>query len=247
MRKLSLLLCLFLITHALVAQQKYEQSISASGVKKGSVRLEIPAGTLHLNASGSALLSTQVLYGRPSWRPGMTLKKQNGAADIRLSQENLEDGEENSENKWVVNLSKSTPLALYLQMGAGESTIDLSNSQVQQLEVEAGAAALDIKLSKSELRKADIKAGVGQLTLDLRGDWDHDLTLDVAGGIGEINLKLPKGTGVRLETNGLGSQHLDGLTREGNYYRNAALGKARHTITIKASGGLGSVVVMNEK
>ncbi|MDX5422380.1 MAG: cell wall-active antibiotics response protein, partial [Hymenobacteraceae bacterium] len=241
------LLCLLLNAYLLHAQQKYEKTVPATGVKKGIVRLEIPAGTLKMNATATQLLQAQVQYEHANWKPSLNLNKNNGNVEVKLIQENINDIDDNDRNEWVVNLSKNTPLALYLQMGAGESKIDLSNSKVQQLELEAGAVELDVKLSKSDLRKADIKAGVGELTLDLTGDWDHDLIVDVAGGIGEINLKLPKNTGVRLETAGLGSQNLGNLTKEGNYYRNAALGKSKHTLTIKATGGLGSITVMNEK
>lgn len=247
MKKLSLLLCLLLTTHMLFAQQKYEKTIPATGITKGSIRLEIPAGTLKLNASASELVTTHVEYEHPSWKPSMNLNKNNGTADVVLKQENITNTENSGDNDWVVNLSKSTPLALYLQMGAGESTIDLRNSQVQQMEVEAGAVALEVKLGKSAIREASIQAGVGELNLDLSGEWDHDVTLDIAGGIGDINIRLPKNTGVRMETSGLGSQDLAGLTKDGKYYRNAALGKAKHTITIKATGGLGSITVMNEK
>ncbi|WP_266204651.1 toast rack family protein [Pontibacter kalidii] len=247
MKKLPLLLCLLFAAHGLFAQQKYEKSVSATGVSKGTVKLEIPAGTLKLNASGSELLRAQVEYERPSWKPSMQMHTNNGTASITLKQESLRNNEDSGQNDWVVNLSRTTPLALHLQFGAGKSDINLTNSKVQKLQIEAGAAELNVKLSKSDLRQADIKAGVGELTLDLTGDWSHDLTVDVAGGIGDINIKLPKNTGVRLETAGLGSQELDGLTKEGTYYRNAALGKSKHTLTIKATGGLGSITVMNEK
>lgn len=249
MKRLPLLLCLLISAHVLLAQQKYsyEKTIPASGVKKGNVRLEIPVGTLQLNATGSDMLNSKVQYTHSNWKPSMNLNNNNGTVDLKLSQDKVSGSQENVGNSWVVNLGKNIPLALFLQMGAGESKIDLSNSQVQRLEIEAGAASLHVNLGKSAIKIADIKAGVGELNLDLRGNWDHDAAVEVAGGIGDINIKLPKNTGVRLETAGLGSQNLDGLTKEGSYYRNAALGKAKHTLTIKATGGLGSITVMNEK
>ncbi|WP_179222967.1 toast rack family protein [Pontibacter ummariensis] len=245
MKKTSLLLYLLLTAHVLLAQQRhtFKQNIPATGINKGTVRIEVPAGVLQVKATGSNFLDTQVQYGQPSWKPSLHLNKNNGVADLRLTQKDITDGEDNNDNKWTLNLSKNIPTALYLEMGAGESSLDLSNSQVRQLDVQAGAVALDINLSKSQLRQADIKAGVGELNLDLRGDWDHDLTVDIAGGIGEINLKLPQHTGVRLKTSGLGSQDLAGLKDAGSYYKNDALGKARHTITLNVTGALGSINV----
>lgn len=246
MKKLLLLLSICLTAHVLMAQQTYDKVIPATGISNGTVRLEIPVGTLNLNASGSDLISTKIQYSLVSWTPRMDLSKKNGTAALELSQKKVSGNQSDVENNWDVNLSKNTPLALFIQMGAGESKIDLGNSKVQKLEIQAGAVALDVKLAKSALREANIKAGVGELNLDLSGDWNHDLTLDIAGGMGEINLTLPKGTGVKLETSGFGSQDLSGLTKKGKFYINEAFGKTNHTLTIKAAGGLGSITVRNQ-
>jgi hypothetical protein len=251
MKRTPLLLCLVLLAHMLLAQQKqtYSKTVPATGISKGSITLEVPAGVIELQATGNDFMKTEVQYNKADWKPRMDLNTNNGAATLSLAQKDMDNTENNeaTENKWTVNISKNTPTALHLKIGAGETKLDLSNSQVQTLDVEAGAVALDVNLSKSGLRKADIKAGVGEVKLDLSGDWDHDLTVDVIGGIGDISITLPQSTGVKLKVSGLGSLDVAGLTKEGNYYRNAALGKSKHTLTINATGGLGSIKVQTKK
>jgi hypothetical protein len=41
--------------------------------------------------------------------------------------------------------------------------------------------------------------GAGEVTVDLTGDWQNDLDVNIEGGVGEITLRLPRGVGVRVE------------------------------------------------
>lgn len=168
-------------------------------------------------------------------------------SDLTFKQKDMSNKEnDNDENKWTVNLSKTIPIDLYLKIGAGETKLDLSNSQVTKLDVEGGAVSLDVNLKGSKARKVDINAGVGEVNLNLTGNWDQNAIIDIAGGIGEVNLKLPKNTGVKLKTAGLGGRNLGNLQKNGSYYTNAALGKSKSTLTITVSGGLGSINVTQE-
>lgn len=153
----------------------------------------------------------------------------------------------NAKNEWKVNLSRNTPLDLTIKIGAGESKLNLQNSNIQKLTLNAGAASTDIDLRGSKINDLDVNVGVGQLTLDLRGNWDHDVNVDVTGGIGDVKIRLPKSTGVRLKSSGLGSRNMASLQKEGNTYVNAALANSKHVINIKVAGGLGSVTVLQDE
>ncbi|WP_347158543.1 toast rack family protein [Pontibacter chitinilyticus] len=249
MKYLLLIACLLIPGHLLLAQSnlKYLQTVSNTGIKKGNIHLEVPAGELRLRTGNSNLVEAEVHYTEPGWKPSFSQHTSNSIADLTFKQPDFKNSDDNnSENKWNVSISKTTPVDLYLKMGAGDTKLDLSNSRLGKLDIEAGAVSLDVNLKGSQAQDIDINAGVGEVKLDLTGNWDHDVTIDIAGGIGEVTLKLPKGTGVKLKASGLGDRDMAGLRKNGSYYTNSAFGKSKNTLTINVSGGLGSVRVTEE-
>ncbi len=248
MKKFLFCLSFILPVQLLLAQHTYEfkEVITLNGAKEGNIRLEIPAGELHLTSGSKGLLDATISYQKAAWEPSMRHNTNKGISDLTIKQQDLDNKENSGKNNWDININRNLPLNLYLEMGAGKSVLDLSSSQLQKLKVDAGAVSLDVKLSKSAVKDVDINAGVGEVTVDLTSAWDHNMSLDVAGGIGDIKLKLPKNTGVKLTTSGLGSKTLPGFTKKSNYYANSALGKAKHTLTIHVTAGIGSISVTQE-
>ncbi|NDK56707.1 toast rack family protein [Pontibacter fetidus] len=245
MKKL-LYLVLFIVPVALLAQNTklFKQAVKADNVKQAIVKLEMPAGELHLKTGTTQLIDAQVNYNQAGWKPVMNYSKSNGGANLTLKQEEISNKENNGENKWTINLNKTIPLQLAVSMGAGEANLDLSKSRLEKLEVEAGAVSCNINLAGSAVKTAKISAGVGELNVDMSGNWNHNATVDISGGIGDVKLKLPKGTGVRIKASGLGSRNLNGFRKNTDYHQNAALGKSKHTLTINVSGGMGSLTVV---
>lgn len=248
MKKFLFCLSLLLPVQLLLAQNsyKFKEAVPLNGAKEGNIRLEMPAGELNVASGSKGLLDATISYQKSDWKPSMRQSIKNGISDLTIKQQDLDNKENSGKNNWDININKNLPTNLYLEMGAGKSVLDLSSSQLQKLKVDAGAVSLDVKLSKSAVKEVDINAGVGEVTVDLTGTWDHSMSLDVDGGIGDIKLKLPKNTGVKLTATGLGSKTLTGLTKKNNYYANAALGKAKHTLTIQVTAGLGSISVVQE-
>ena len=245
MKKLLYFL-LFILPFTLLAQDSklFKQSVKADNVKQGTVRLEMPAGVLHLKTGTTQFIDAQVNYNHAGWKPAMNYSQNQGVANLTLKQEEISNKENNGENKWIINLNKSIPLQLIVSMGAGEANLDLSKSRLEKLNVEAGAVKCNINLAGSAVKSAKISAGVGELNVDMSGNWNHDVTMDISGGIGDVKLKLPKGTGVRLKSSGLGSKNLNGFKKNNGSYQNAAYGKSKHTLTINVSGGMGSLTVI---
>lgn len=248
--KLILLLVAFVLPlQALLAQEefRFKETVQTSGMKRGKVVLEMPAGVMNIKAQSNALAEANILYGRADWKPQSTQTTYNQTTELRLKQPELRNNSKKTEkNTWDVNLSKNTPLDLVVEFGAGESKVDLRNSKVEKVTMSAGAGSINLDLRNSQLKDLKISSGVGEVELDLRGNWDHDVQVDVSGGIGDVKLLLPKNTGVRLRSSGLGSVNAGGLKKEGNNYSNQALGKSKHTITINVSNGLGSVSATQE-
>lgn len=247
----QLLLIAFLLPlQALLAQEEYrfKETVQTSGMKRGKVVLEMPAGVLNIKAQSNALAEANILYGRADWKPQSTQTTYNQTTELRLKQPELRNNnsKKTEKNNWDINLSKNIPLDLMVELGAGESKMDLRNSKVEKVTMSTGAGSLNIDLRNSQVRDLKISSGVGEVVLDLRGNWDHDVQVDVSGGIGDVKLLLSKNTGVRLKSSGLSSVSAGGLKKEGNNYSNQALGKSKHTISINVSSGLGSVSVTQE-
>jgi len=250
MKKTVVIAALLLLPlQALLAQNKFEykKTASASGVKKGTVTLDVPAGDLQVKADGASLVDTQVQYSKAKWQPVFTSNNSKTEPEISFRQKDMSGNNgDDTRNEWNVNLSKSVPLDLHVKMGAGQSTLNLQNSHVSKLTLDAGAVSSTIDLRGSKASDVTVNAGVGEVNLDLRGNWDHDVDVDVSGGIGDVEIRIPKNTGVRVKSSGLGSRNMSGLHKDGNSYVNAALGKSQNVINITVSGGLGSVSVLQD-
>ena len=187
-----------------------------------------------------------MLYDKADWKPQLTTNNNKAEPVLTIRQKEVTTNKNNIHNKWSVNLSKSTPLSLNVKIGAGETKLNLQNSNINRLELNGGAVSCNLDLRGSKIRDLELNAGVGELNLDLRGNWDHSVQVNITGGIGDVNIKLPKNTGVRLKSSGLGSNKFPGMQQEDGYYTNKAYGKSKHVITINVSGGLGSVTAQQE-
>lgn len=251
MKKVSTIVALLMLPlQVLLAQNEFEykKTASASGVKKGTVTLDVSAGVLEVKADAASLVETQVQYSKAEWLPVFSSNNSKTEPEISFSQKEMSNNNsKNTRNEWNVNLSKTTPLDLKIKMGAGETKLNLQNSHINKLTLDAGAVSSNIDLRGSKIKDLTVNAGVGEINLDLRGNWDHDVNVDVTGGIGDVKIRLPKSTGVRLKSSGLGSRNMASLQKDGNSYVNTALGKSKHVISINVTGGLGSVTVLQDE
>ena len=90
--------------------------------------------------------------------------------------------------------------------------------------------------------------GAGDATVDLNGDWEHDVEAYIQGGIGNTVLRLPKDIGVRVIVNkALGKVDANGLTRDGDVYVNDAYGVSPVTVEINIQSGIGQTVLEVEE
>lgn len=112
-------------------------------------------------------------------------------------------------------------------MGAGQGILDLR----------------DIRLSA-----LDIDGGVGELKLDLSGERDQDLNVDIDCGIGSAMIYLPADIGVSVHINGgIGSVNAHGLYKKNGVYKNDAFGESDFAITIQIDAGIGSIELKTRK
>jgi hypothetical protein len=103
-----------------------------------------------------------------------------------------------------LDLDSLTVTGLDLQMGAGKSTVDLTGDYAESFDasIEGGVGEATVLLPSEVGVKAKAEGGLGKINAeglkrvggsyvnDTYGESDVNLSVDVQGGVGEINLKV---------------------------------------------------------
>lgn len=198
------------------------QEIALQGAKSVNANIEIPSGKLELSGGAVQLLDADFSYVAEDGKPAVDYSVANGQGDLHITQENKHHIQfATRANDWVLRFSDSVPLDLGIQMGAGESNVRLQGLNVSSL---------------------DVNIGAGHLKLDLSGPRKTNLNVVIHGGVGAAEIRLPKDVGVRVHASGgIGAVTSGGLTREGDEYVNAVVGKTPATIDVTVEGGIGAI------
>lgn len=138
---------------------------------------------------------------------------------------------------------------LDLSTGASESDVDVSEPNPSRLETarfEVGAAEFTARnLGNLNADRIEVDAGVGSITLGLEGRWQRDAQLDIGMGLGSLELRIPKGLGIRLRKDSfLTSLDSQGLVKRGDVYESLDWDRADRRVTIELDAAFGSVSVV---
>src|SRR5580704_17560562 len=206
------------------------QDVALQGAQSVTANIDIPSGTLDVAGGTSAgpLLNANFDYHEADGTPHVDYSVSGGHGDLSITQENQHHLHiAPSRNDWQLRFADNIPMDMNVQIGAGSSNLRLRGLGVKNLEVQAG---------------------VGQMNLDLTGPRKSDLHVDIHGGVGSAVVRLPTDVGVRVHVSGgIGSVSPHGLTREGDDYVNAALGKSPATIDLTIEGGIGSISLRTDE
>jgi hypothetical protein len=169
-----------------------------------------------------------------------------------------------------LQFSPDVPLALSLQFGAAEATLDLGGLAIRDIDVQTGASRTDLRVSQPNLitcesavisvgaakftasglgnlnaRRLEVKGGVGEMTLDFTGAWQADMEASINMGLGSLILRIPRSIGVGVTRSGvLTSFDSEGLTKRGNSYYSENWDSAARKLTINIDAALGSIRVV---
>lgn len=124
----------------------------------------------------------------------------------------------NVENQLNLNVTRSLPIRLSLNIGASNITADLTLARLQNLDIKSGATKSDIKL----------------------GDSEDLTTVSLDSGASSFLIRVPVSSGVSVKLDGVTSNHLDGLIKKGNTYESANYESATKKINIVGRLGLAS-------
>lgn len=272
-RTVVALAALALWAPGLAAQDWRTASVSRllSGEDRLEAELRHVAGILRIRpAEGRTLFAMDLSYDADVVRPvdefdgrRLTLGIESRGRDLRLRK----DGRA---AEMEVDLTTGVPLELALKFGAGRADLELGGLRLTDLEIETGASETELDVSRpnpevlAEARFAVgaaqftarrlgnlnaehllVEAGVGEVVLDLSGDWRRDLDLDVEMGLGALELRIPRGVGLRLTKDSfLTDLDAPEMDREGDTWTSANWDSAEHRIRVDVDAAFGSIDVV---
>lgn len=175
--------------------------------------------------SGKALDGTIDVSGASMPEPDITYSVEGTRGVLAVDQDEVPDFDfGDARNEWDLRLPSDLPLTLRVTLGAGRTDLDLAETGLEYLEVYAGA---------------------GETSVDLTGDWDHDLTARIEAGVGQLNLRVPSDVGVRItgSEDGIGDYRTPGFSEENGAFVNEAWDTASQKFEIELRRGVGEVTV----
>jgi hypothetical protein len=202
-------------------------SVDLGDAEEAEVRIAMGAGELSVGAGAreGKLMTADFDFRPSSWEPVVEHTLSGSLVTLEIRQPRSSGFPTGRvENEWDVRLSDTVELDLAVSVGAGESRLELSGLDLRRLQLDIGA---------------------GDVTVDLGGEWEHDMHASVQGGVGSFRVLVPSTVGVRVtgSEGGLGTFEVDGLRREGDVYVNDAYGTAPVTIELDVTRGVGEVRV----
>lgn len=210
------------------AERVESRTVELQNAKSVNATIDMPAGTLDLSGGSSRLLDAAFKYNDDGSSPAVDYTVDNGEGSLHVSQEERHHLHfATTHDDWNLRFNNDIPLALKINMGAGQS---------------------NLRLNGMNLTRLDLNMGAGQLDADLTGKRTADLEAYMNGGIGSATIHLPRDVGVEVRANGgIGSVSSGDLRHEGDSYVNDAYGKSKTSIRLTIKGGIGEITLEEER
>jgi hypothetical protein len=125
--------------------------------------------------------------------------------------------------QWNLALNPTLPLALRINGGVGNATLDLRALNLTALDVDGGVGTI-------------------RVNAPARGN----VTMRLNGGVGNLYVTIPEGVAARIRVDkGLGALRVDEtrFPNSGNAYQSADFANAPNQIDLKVAGGVGTIEV----
>ncbi|WP_456272265.1 toast rack family protein [Bacillus sp. AK031] len=205
--------------------EEHQIKVEKDSAKELKVDLQLGAGEMNVSGGAVEWVTGEIEYNNDDLKPEVDYDLNGDKGEVVIKQKkniNVSVGFGNMKNGWDLQLSEELPIDLHVTSGASDTNLDLSGMQLKDLRVDAG---------------------VGDVEVDLSGEWKESFDVDINTGVGETTVILPKGTGVKIQSQeGIGKSNFEGFTSKGNNtYVNDAYESADIIITVKVDTGVGEV------
>jgi hypothetical protein len=198
------------------------QSVELGDAESVRVEINLGAGDLQVTGGAEELLEADFTYNVTRLKP--EVEYTNGRLVVRHPEvEGLPAlrGITDFRNEWVLRFYDGVPIDLSVNMGAGTGNLQMAGLPLTGLDVHLGA---------------------GEYTVDLSGDWEHDLAVAIDAGAADITVRLPSEVGARVAVeSGPHTIETTGLTQDGEVYTNAVYGTSNVTLQVDIDAGIGRI------
>ncbi len=216
-----------------------------AGVDQVDIHLAMGIGKLYVQAGSEALLDAEFTYNVAAWQPQISLEHRDATAYLTVRQPRAHTTVgRRAENTWRIRLAGDVPMDLHVKSGVGNAELNLAKLPLRRLSTKLGVGEATLMLTDNpQLGSVHIDMGVGNLTVDLRGEWQHDVTADIHGGTGTLTLQLPTEIGVKVvASKGIGRLRCNGLHHQGGgVWVNPAYTETGTTLNVTIHAGVGQI------
>ncbi|MDD1685339.1 MAG: toast rack family protein [Methanoregula sp.] len=205
-------------------------SFLPDGASSGEIRILLGAGDLTLRggAPGGRLMEATVYSKRPEMQPDYTESMNNSVKTVAMTETGhrkkdwvVANAPESWANTWDVRLGDEIPVAVTVNVGAGDCELLLGDSNLTSLTVNTGA---------------------GDTTIDLAGYHGGWFDAFIYHGVGDLTLRIPPGSNTRILLHqGVGDITANGMVQNNEQYTTAGFNPALPVNEITLSQGVGSI------
>lgn len=246
------------------------RSREVSGEKALAAHVEFGAGRLNLTpGTAGTLYRASLNYDQAQITPEITYS--DGTLHVGMQSGHIRGNmrHRGRGNTLDLQLGPDVPLNLDVQFGAGEAAMDLGGLTLQNLKIATGASRADVRFSKPTVgacesmelqvgaaqmnvqalgnaspKQLEVQGGAGEVNLDLTGAWRNDMTGKFSLGMGGLNLKVPRGLGLRVHKNSmLASFEAADMVKQGDVWVSQGYDAAKRHLDIAVDAAFGSIRV----
>jgi hypothetical protein len=222
--------------------------------REAHTEIKFPAGKLNITSAEKHKFFTSDFHSCSDFRePQIDFMEDGNKANLRITtnqeQQSFDyDDDDTNSCTWNLNFNKKVENDITISMIAGQGLIDLSDCNLKAFDFKMTAGEVKLNLKNTSVPYLNFRAAAGDIEMDLTGKWKNDLRANIKGGVGEITVKIPDNTGVKIEISGiLGEVNVPStFKKKHKTYVNELYGKTSETLYLDIFGGIGEVNIETE-
>jgi len=259
--------------------ERASEVIPAEDCEELEIQIDFTAGTIDLAPADMDELAKLEIYYTPRYvRYDIDRSRRGDLCRLQLESDyHRNRWDDEAENEWTVQLSKKYRTSLEMDIGACEARMDLGGiplvslildvgaadmeiefsernpTVLEELSVDCGASSLEIYgLANARPRSMEFDVGAGSCEIDVRGEIEGELEIDISVGVGSMDVILSRDVALMVEgdDNWLSSINFRGFdlyeTRDG-VWKTDDFEDADNRVVITADVAMGSVTIYGKR